>query len=82
MKLTDAEPAADAALTGALEPRIEDGKQIYEAAAFARFAPQTASDMARQIPGFTITRASEDRGPWRGDAECPHQRPANFREKQ
>jgi len=45
-----------------LEPKIEDGKQIYEAAAFARFAPQTASDMVRQIPGFTVSQADEGRG--------------------
>jgi outer membrane receptor for ferrienterochelin and colicins len=45
-----------------LEARIESGKQIYEASAFARFAPQTALDMVRQIPGFVITESSGDRG--------------------
>jgi outer membrane receptor for ferrienterochelin and colicins len=44
------------------EPRIENGRQIYDAAAFARFAPQTARDMVGQIPGFTITQVSGDRG--------------------
>ncbi|MEE9434654.1 MAG: TonB-dependent receptor plug domain-containing protein, partial [Sphingorhabdus sp.] len=58
-----AEPQSDTPpVDGALVPRNEDGKQIYDAALFARFAPQTASDMARQIPGFTITEASGDRG--------------------
>lgn len=45
-----------------LVPRIEDGKQIYEAVAFARFGPQTALDMVRQIPGFVISQTSGDRG--------------------
>ncbi len=50
------------AAKGELAARIEDGKQIYEAAAFARFGPQTALDMVRQIPGFVITQSSGDRG--------------------
>ncbi len=45
-----------------LEPRSENGREIYEAAAFARFAPQTARDMVNQIPGFIITQVSGDRG--------------------
>ena len=48
--------------TASLEPKVEDGKQIYDAAVFTRFAPQTASDMVAQIPGFTISRPSQDRG--------------------
>lgn len=57
----DETPAALATTTD-LVPRVEDGKQIYEVAQFARFAPQTALDMVRQIPGFTITDVSADRG--------------------
>ena len=45
-----------------VKAQSESGKQIYEAAAFARFAPQTALDMVRQIPGFVITESSGDRG--------------------
>ena len=45
-----------------LQPRAENGRQIYEATQFARFAPQTALDMVRQIPGFSITEVSGDRG--------------------
>ena len=45
-----------------LQPRAENGRQVYEAAQFARFAPQTALDMVNQIPGFSITQVSGDRG--------------------
>jgi outer membrane receptor for ferrienterochelin and colicins len=45
-----------------LQARSEGGKQVYEATAFARFAPQTALDMVSQIPGFSITEVSSDRG--------------------
>jgi outer membrane receptor for ferrienterochelin and colicins len=45
-----------------LQPKTENGRQVYEAAQFQRFAPQTALDMARQIPGFSITQVSGDRG--------------------
>jgi outer membrane receptor for ferrienterochelin and colicins len=58
--------AAEAASTSppstTLAPRTENSRQIYDAAAFIRFAPQTAQDMVRQIPGFTITQVSGDRG--------------------
>lgn len=43
-------------------PTAANGRQIYDASLFARFAPQTAADMARQIPGFTFTQVSTDRG--------------------
>ena len=45
-----------------LQPRAENGRQIYEATQFVRFAPQTALDMVSQIPGFSITEVSGDRG--------------------
>lgn len=54
--------AQEAPISSSLEPRIENGRQIYETAQFARFAPQTALDLARQIPGFSITEVSTDRG--------------------
>jgi hypothetical protein len=50
------------AVASDLQPKTENGRQVYEAAQFQRFAPQTALDMARQIPGFSITEVSDDRG--------------------
>jgi hypothetical protein len=50
------------AQTGGIEPQVEDGKRIYMASQFARFAPQTAADVVRQIPGFSVTDVSNDRG--------------------
>jgi outer membrane receptor for ferrienterochelin and colicins len=55
-------PAATDLTDSALAPALENGRQVYDAALFARFAPQTAGDMARQIPGFTFTQVSSDRG--------------------
>ncbi|MEO6185815.1 MAG: hypothetical protein ABIP38_12450 [Steroidobacteraceae bacterium] len=43
-------------------PRVQDGKQIYSVAQFSRFAPQSAADIVQQIPGFSITNVSNDRG--------------------
>ena len=57
-----AQEATTQANTSDLQPRAEIGRQIYEATQFARFAPQTALDMVRQIPGFSITEVSGDRG--------------------
>ncbi len=54
-----AEP--DFAFSG-IVPVIENGKRIYSAAQFARFAPQNAADIVQQIPGFSITSVSNDRG--------------------
>lgn len=45
-----------------LEPVVENGRQIYQSAQFARFVPLTAADMVAQIPGFVITQTSNDRG--------------------
>jgi len=36
--------------------------QVYEPAYFARFAPKSAADMVNNIPGFEISRGSNDRG--------------------
>lgn len=54
--------AASTANATDLQPRNENGRQIYEATQFTRFAPQTALDMVFQIPGFQITQVSGDRG--------------------
>jgi outer membrane receptor for ferrienterochelin and colicins len=51
-----------AAVSSSLAPRVENGKQVYEASQFSRFAPQTALDIVRNIPGFSITQVSGDRG--------------------
>jgi outer membrane receptor for ferrienterochelin and colicins len=58
----DAAAPAPATTNSSLQPRAENGRQVYEASQFARFAPQTALDMVRQIPGFSITEVSGDRG--------------------
>jgi hypothetical protein len=50
------------AQTGGIEPGIEDGRRIYMVEQFARFAPQTAADVVGQIPGFSVTNVSNDRG--------------------
>ena len=67
--VTSAAYAQEAAVTPApapapdsVGPRPENGRLIYDVASFARFAPQTALDMVRQIPGFTISQVSSDRG--------------------
>jgi outer membrane receptor for ferrienterochelin and colicins len=36
--------------------------RIYEAEHFARFSPRTALDMLRQVPGFVIREAQQERG--------------------
>ena len=54
---------AQTASLSSLQPRIENGRQIYEADQFSRFNPRTALDMVRQVPGFTIdTGDSNERG--------------------
>ncbi len=58
---TDAAAVTNTVISS-LEPRRDNGRLIYDAAVFARFVPQTAGDMVRQIPGFTITELSGDRG--------------------
>ena len=57
-----AQDAAAEDIASNLQPRAENGRQIYEATQFVRFAPQTALDMVSQIPGFSITEVSGDRG--------------------
>jgi hypothetical protein len=43
-------------------PTSTAGQRSYVPADFARFAPKTAYDMLRQVPGFTIRTADEERG--------------------
>ncbi|MEH6791674.1 TonB-dependent receptor plug domain-containing protein [Parasphingorhabdus sp.] len=51
--------AQDAAVSS-LQPRVENGRQVYLAEQFARFNPRTALDMVTQVPGFTIDTGDED----------------------
>ena len=43
-------------------PAAVEGAKSYTQADFARFAPKTALDMLRQVPGFIIQEADERRG--------------------
>src|SRR5205085_3866441 len=43
-------------------PSSPSSQRSYVPADFARFAPKTAYDMLRQVPGFTIRTADEERG--------------------
>lgn len=43
-------------------PAVENGRRIYTVLQFARFAPQTALDIVQQIPGFSVSNVSNERG--------------------
>ena len=52
----------------------QDDRTIYNPVYFDRYAPQTATDMVNQVPGFTLAGASrfgnnndQARGPGQGD---------------
>ncbi|MBB5684242.1 TonB-dependent receptor plug domain-containing protein [Sphingobium boeckii] len=53
---------AQAQAQGAPTPALTSGVLTYLPADFARFAPQNALDMVRQVPGFVIETAEERRG--------------------
>jgi len=55
-------PPNDRALIASNAPVMVDDKLIYEPTFFDRFAPQTALDMVREIPGFTVSETSGARG--------------------
>lgn len=57
-------PASDPALVPppATVPTTAGLKQVFTPADFARFAPRNALDMLRQVPGFTIRQAVQERG--------------------
>ncbi|HUG73378.1 MAG TPA: hypothetical protein VMK82_08155 [Steroidobacteraceae bacterium] len=55
-------PDAQAGQPAGMVPVIEDGRRIYTVGQFARFAPQTAADLVGQIPGFSVTSVSNERG--------------------
>ena len=43
-------------------PASVEGPRVFTPADFARFAPKNALDMLRQVPGFAIREASQERG--------------------
>ncbi len=45
-----------------LVPVTENGRQVYVAAQFAQYSPQTALDIIGRIPGFNISSSSDNRG--------------------
>jgi outer membrane receptor for ferrienterochelin and colicins len=53
---------ADPAIVPPPQATQVGGKRIYTAADFARFVPRNALDMLRQVPGFIIRQAVEERG--------------------
>jgi hypothetical protein len=55
-------PEGQTAQPAGIVAAVEDGKRIYTVAQFARFAPQTAADVVAQIPGFSVTNVSNERG--------------------
>ncbi|HEX9954691.1 MAG TPA: TonB-dependent receptor plug domain-containing protein, partial [Allosphingosinicella sp.] len=52
----------DAPAPVAPDPATVDGPRTYTPADFARFAPKNALDMLRQVPGFVIKEAAQERG--------------------
>lgn len=55
-------PTGDAPPPVATTPAQVQGAKTYLPADFARFAPRTALDMLRNVPGFTIRGQSDQRG--------------------
>ena len=65
----EAEPATDAEAAPTTDPVADaaaapaaEGTRTYTPADFARYAPRTALDMLRQVPGFVIREAVVERG--------------------
>ncbi|HEY0148517.1 MAG TPA: TonB-dependent receptor plug domain-containing protein [Allosphingosinicella sp.] len=54
--------SGDAPAPVAPDPVTVDGPRTYTPADFARFAPKNALDMLRQVPGFVIKEAAQERG--------------------
>ena len=46
--------------SSSLQPRTEDGRQIYDVAQFTRFNPRTALDIVQQVPGFIIDTGDDE----------------------
>lgn len=57
------QPPADTQPMPAVSPEAPtDGRVVYDTAFFAAFAPQTALDMVRRVPGFSVDSGSDRRG--------------------
>ncbi|HWH17723.1 MAG TPA: Plug domain-containing protein, partial [Allosphingosinicella sp.] len=57
-----AQTAAEEQLPTPTLPATVEGPKTYTPQDFARFAPKNALDMLRQVPGFIIQGASQERG--------------------
>jgi hypothetical protein len=57
-----AQETGDAPPPEPTQPATVEGSKTYTPADFARFAPRTALDMLRQVPGFSIQGANQARG--------------------
>ena len=57
-----AQASSDPAVAPPPAATATNGKRVYTPADFARFAPKNALDMLRQVPGFSIREAVEERG--------------------
>jgi hypothetical protein len=57
-----AQETGDAPPPSAPSPATVEGSRTYTPEDFTRFAPRTALDMLRQVPGFIILEVSEERG--------------------
>src|SRR6186713_986767 len=55
-------PSPSRAAAAQAAPAPAAGKRQYTPADFARFTPRNALDMLRQVPGFIIRGAVEERG--------------------
>jgi hypothetical protein len=55
-------PTGDAPPPVAPAPATVEGARTFTPADFTRFAPKNALDMLRQVPGFAIREASQERG--------------------
>ena len=55
-------PITDTPVPSVAPESPTDGRVVYEPAFFATFAPQTALDMVRRVPGFSIDGGSDRRG--------------------
>jgi outer membrane receptor for ferrienterochelin and colicins len=54
--------SAPAAAQEAAPPATVEGARVFVPADFARFAPRNALEMLRQVPGFVIREAAQERG--------------------
>ena len=57
-----ADPAVAPPPTPTEVPTASASKRVFTPEDFARYAPKTAYDMLRQVPGFTIREADQERG--------------------